>query len=51
MAAYCLATAAIAHWHPTDIGQMVNFWKNVAMAGGFLQLVAWGPGSLSLDRR
>ena len=51
MAAYCLATAVIAHWHPNDGGQMINFWKNVAMAGGFLQLVAWGAGSFSLDRR
>ncbi len=51
MAAYCLATAAIAHWHPNDTGQMINFWKNVAMAGGFLQLVAWGAGRWSLDRR
>lgn len=50
MAVYCLATAAIAHYHPNDVGQMINFWKNVAMAGGFLQLVAWGPGRLSLDR-
>jgi uncharacterized membrane protein YphA (DoxX/SURF4 family) len=29
---------------------MTNFWKNLAMAGGFPQLIAWGPGALSADR-
>jgi uncharacterized membrane protein YphA (DoxX/SURF4 family) len=24
--------------------QMINFMKNLCMAGGFLQLVAFGPG-------
>jgi uncharacterized membrane protein YphA (DoxX/SURF4 family) len=30
---------------------MINFMKNIAMAAGFLQLVAWGAGRFSLDRR
>jgi putative oxidoreductase len=29
--------------------QAVNFWKNLAMAGGFFVLAANGPGNLSLD--
>lgn len=49
MAGFCLVTAAVAHYHPGDRGQMVNFWKNVAMAGGFLQLAASGAGAWSLD--
>jgi putative oxidoreductase len=30
---------------------MINFMKNVCMAGGFLQVVAFGAGRISLDRR
>ncbi|MBN9561320.1 MAG: DoxX family protein [Alphaproteobacteria bacterium] len=48
---WCIATALIAHYHPGDRGQMINFMKNIAMAGGFLQLAAWGAGRFSLDRR
>jgi putative oxidoreductase len=48
---WCIATALVAHYHPGDRGQMINFMKNIAMAGGFLQLVAWGAGRFSLDRR
>ena len=29
--------------------QAILFWKNVAMAGGFLMLVANGPGAYSMD--
>lgn len=49
--AWCIATALIAHYHPGDRGQMIHFMKNIAMAGGFLQLAAWGAGRFSLDRR
>jgi putative oxidoreductase len=31
--------------------QMINFMKNLCMAGGFLQLAAYGAGRLSVDRR
>jgi putative oxidoreductase len=30
---------------------MIHFLKNVAMAGGFLQLAAFGAGAWSLDAR
>ncbi len=50
LAAWCLATALIAHWHPGDNGQMIHFMKNLCMAGGFLQLWAYGAGRFSLDR-
>ncbi len=51
LAVWCIATAFVAHYHPGDMNNMIHFWKNVAMAGGFLQLVAWGAGRISVDRR
>jgi putative oxidoreductase len=51
LAFWSIATALVAHLHPDDVGQMIHFMKNVCMAGGFLQLVAFGGGRLSLDRR
>jgi putative oxidoreductase len=49
MAVFCFATALIAHTNFANPEQAYNFWKNVAMAGGFLQFAAWGAGSWSLD--
>jgi putative oxidoreductase len=49
MAAFSLASAAVFHAHFGDAAQAINFWKNVAMAGGFLMLAAHGAGTLSLD--
>jgi putative oxidoreductase len=40
LALFCLFTAYTVHFVPADVGQMTNFWKNLAMAGGFHQLVA-----------
>ena len=51
LAVWCIATAFAAHYHPEDAGQMIHFAKNVCMAGGFLQIVAFGAGRLSVDRR
>jgi putative oxidoreductase len=51
LAVWCIATAFVAHYHPEVREQMINFMKNVCMAGGFLQVVAYGAGRLSLDRR
>jgi putative oxidoreductase len=51
MAAWCIATAVVAHYHPDDTTQMINFMKNLCMAGGFLQLAVYGAGRFSVDRR
>ncbi len=32
-------------------GQMINLWKNICMAGGFLALFAAGAGAWSVDGR
>jgi putative oxidoreductase len=51
LAVWCLATAMVAHYHPGDQNQMIHFMKNICMMGGFLQVVAFGAGRLSVDRR
>jgi len=51
LAGFSLASAALFHNNFADQMQMINFMKNVAMAGGFLLLFANGPGPLSLDRK
>ncbi|WP_428484760.1 DoxX family protein [Rhodopila sp.] len=51
LAAWCVATAMVAHYHPESREQMINFMKNLCMAGGFLQIVAFGAGRLSLGRQ
>lgn len=50
LAFWCIATAMVAHYHPENQGQMIHFMKNVCMAGGFLQIVAFGAGRFSADR-
>src|SRR5712671_2413683 len=51
MAAFALATAVSFHNNFADQNQMIHFLKNVMMAGGLLQIAAFGAGSLSLDER
>ncbi len=46
---FCLATAFTVHFHPGVGAQMINFWKNITMAGGFLFVLAHGAGAFSLD--
>jgi putative oxidoreductase len=53
---YTLGTAFIGHayWNMTgDAVQpaMINFYKNVSIAGAFILLAITGPGAISLDRR
>ena len=53
---YTLAAAVIGHqfWNmddPERIGAMINFYKNVSIAGGLLLLCLTGPGRYSLDRK
>jgi putative oxidoreductase len=49
LALFCLFTAATVHYQPGNPGQMINFWKNVTMAGGYLYVLAFGGGAFSLD--
>ena len=49
LAGFCLLTALIFHRDISDPDQAIDFYKNIAIAGGFLSLVACGAGSWSLD--
>jgi putative oxidoreductase len=42
LAAFSLATAVFFHSALGDQNQFIHFFKNVAMAGGLLQIVAFG---------
>ncbi len=49
LAGFCLFTAFVFHTKFGDINQMHHFEKNLAIAGGFLVLAAFGAGGWSLD--
>jgi putative oxidoreductase len=51
LAGFSLLTAVVVHNNVGDQIQMIMFLKNVSIAGGYLLLVANGPGPLSIDRR
>lgn len=51
LAGFSIASAALFHSNLGDQTQFIMFFKNVAMAGGFLIIAANGPGAYSLDRR
>lgn len=51
LAVFSVATALAFHNQLGDQNQFIHFFKNVAMAGGLLQVVAFGAGRFSLDAR
>ena len=51
LALFSLATAMSFHNNFADQDQMIHFLKNVMMAGGLLQIAAFGAGALSIDNR
>ena len=51
MAVFSLATAVFFHRNFGDQNQMIHFLKNVMIAGGLLQISAFGAGAWSLDTR
>ncbi|MEQ1440601.1 DoxX family protein [Fontimonas sp. SYSU GA230001] len=50
LAVFCVASAFLFHGAADQVNQIM-FMKNLAMAGGFLFLVAEGAGTISLDAR
>jgi len=56
LAAFTVLAALIFHAYwgvPADqvMGQQINFWKNISIAGGFLVLAAFGAGGISIDAK
>lgn len=51
LAAFSVATAIVFHHNFADQNAMIHFLKNFMMAGGLLQIVAFGATKLSLDAR
>ncbi len=43
----CLGTAFGVH---LALGEALQFYKNLVMAGGFLYVIAFGAGAISIDR-
>jgi putative oxidoreductase len=50
LAVFTIAAALAFHADLGDQNQFIHFMKNIAMAGGLLQVLAFGPGSFSLDK-
>lgn len=51
LAVFSVVTALIFHNQLGDQMQFLNFFKNIAIAGGLLNVAALGGGRLSLDAR
>ena len=49
LALFTVGSALIAHTNFADQGQVINFMKNIAIAGGFLMFVKYGAGPVSVD--
>ena len=49
MALFTFTVAIIFHTDFNEGMQMVFFLKDIAIAGGFMIIVAYGPGKISLD--
>lgn len=51
LAGFTILAAVFFHSQFGDQNQMIHFLKNIAVAGGLLQVAAFGAGSISLDSR
>jgi putative oxidoreductase len=49
LALLCLGTAFGVHLPAGDTENMINFYKNLVMAGGFLYVINFGAGAISVD--
>jgi putative oxidoreductase len=51
LAGFSIVAAIFFHADFADQNQMIHFMKNIAIAGGLLQVAVFGAGSVSLDGR
>jgi putative oxidoreductase len=50
LAVFSLVTAVSFHSNFADQNQMIHFLKNVMIAGGLLQIAAFGAGAISVEQ-
>jgi putative oxidoreductase len=50
LAAWCIATAIVAHSNFSDPNMVIHFMKNVIMAGGFLYVAVFGAGAYTIGQ-
>jgi putative oxidoreductase len=51
LAVFSILTAVFFHAALGDQNQFIHFFKNIAITGGLLQIVAFGAGRVSIDAR
>lgn len=51
LALFTVVAAVFFHSALGDQNQFIHFFKNIAITGGLLQVIAFGSGRLSLERR
>jgi putative oxidoreductase len=51
LAGFTILAALLFHWEFGNRGQEINFYKNLAIAGGFLALFVSGAGAYSVEGR
>lgn len=50
LAAFAISSALLFHQAFGDANQLIHFLKNIAIAGGLLQVFAFGAGAYSVDQ-
>ena len=51
LAVFSIVSALVFHSAFGDQNQLIHFLKNLAMAGGLIQVVAFGAGAYSIDNQ
>jgi len=51
LAVFTIVAGILFHNHFADQNQLIHFLKNLAIAGGLLEVAAFGAGRFSLDAR
>ena len=46
---FCLGTGLGVHLAAGDFNNKIHFYKNLVMAGGFLYVMTYGAGAMSID--
>ncbi|KMT66560.1 DoxX family protein [Catenovulum maritimum] len=51
LAGLCLSSAVLFHFQLADQNQFIHFFKNLAIAGGFIAVMINGAGRISIDNK